>query len=243
MSAKEVEISMPQFPAGEEDADMVCRQLAEMSAAEIATLLKLSPSLAVTCLKLAREFPYKSTGYKAIDAYTGVVFRALESPTFTDEMMEFANGRLIIISSLYSLLRPTDTIKPYRLDYTSKAAPKETPMWKWQQKATTERLLVRLKESNAKEILNLMPADACKCVDWKKILPTARVITVNFKELLPGGERKTPQANRLKQLRGMMTRQILEERIETAEQLKDLNHDHFVFDPETSTADSLTFLC
>ena len=241
MSADEREVKMPQFPDGEAGADMISERLAACSVGEISEMLKVSPSLAASCLKMAKEFPFKQTGYRAIDAFTGVVFRAMDAKSFTPEMEAFADKKLLIVSSLYSLLSPSDTIKSYRLDYTSKAAPGDVPMWKWQKEETTERLKERLKEDN--NILNLMPGDACKCIEWKAIESIASVVTVNFKEVQPGGETKTPRSNRLKQLRGLIVRQIIEGRLTTIDQLKVLKSDDFLFDPDSSTETVLTFLC
>ena len=242
MSSEEMTVSSPQVPEGEAGADMICRRLADCSVSEIADMLKVSPSLAASCLKMAREFPNKVVGLKAIDAYTGVVFRALDAKTFTIEMEAFADSHLLIVSSLYSLLKPSDTIKPYRLDYTSKAAPDEMPMWQWQKEATTQRLIDRIKADGTTELLNLMPGDACKCIDWKRIQPLVNVITVDFKELTPGGGTKTPNSNRLKQLRGQLCRYIIERQISDARQLEEVGCEAFVFDPEKSTPSTYTFL-
>ena len=222
---------------------MICARLAEYSVGQIADMLKVSPTLAAACLRMAREFPFKATGYNALQAYTGVVFRALDIKTFTPEMWLYADDNLLIVSSLYSLLRPTNTIKPYRLDYTSKAAPGGLPMWRWQQEATTQHLRDRIKQNSTAELLNIMPADACKCIDWKQITPLTKVINVTFRELQPGGQTKTPTANRLKQLRGLLARHIIEHQLSDSSALCNLASDALVYDPETSTAETLTFIC
>ena len=242
MSPLEETVKDPRFPAGEQGADMICARLAEYSVGQIADMLKVSPTLATACLRMAREFPFKATGYNASQAYTGVVFRALDIKTFTPEMWRYADGNLLIVSSLYSLLRPTDTIKPYRLDYTSKAAPEGLPMWRWQQEATTQRLIDRIKADGTTELLNLMPGDACKCFDWRCIQSLVNVIKVDFKELTPGGGAKTPNSNRLKQLRGQLCRYIVERQISDARQLEEVGCEAFVFEPDKSTASTYTFL-
>lgn len=130
MSDRESEVRNPQFPMGEEAADELCAELAKKSVAEIAGMLKVSPRLAAASLRMTREFPIKSLGLRTIDAYTGVVFKALDADSLSKDAIDFADRHLLIVSSLYGLLRPTDTIKPYRLDYTSKAAPEADPLWK-----------------------------------------------------------------------------------------------------------------
>ena len=242
MSTKEVAVASPTFPEGEAGADMICQRLASCSVSEISEMLKVSSSLATSCLKMAKEFPNKTMGLRAIDAYTGVVFKALDAKTFTPQMDAFAENHLLIVSSLYSLLKPTDTIKPYRLDYTSKAAPDDMPMWRWQREATTQRLIERIKAEGETELLNLLPGDAAKCIDWHRIQPFANIITADFKELTPGGTTKTPTSNRLKQLRGHLCLQIIEAQISDVQRLKEVESDAFAFDPDASTSSTYTFL-
>ena len=54
---------------------------------------------------------------------------------------------------------------------------------------------------------------------------------------------RTPSSNRLKQMRGLLLREIIEKRITSTEELKRLDSDNFVYTGEDEEKGVLTFLC
>ena len=234
-------------PADEKRAERIMDTLADLTVPELASRLKLSGSLAVKMHKMVYEFKNKALGIEAIDAYTGVVFKALRF----DELSAAAKRECIedvrIISSLYGFLRPDDIIKPYRLDFTAKgewggSGVEKTLAAFWKQYATIQ-LVNKLNDGNYTEILDLLPGDAGKCIDWKITKRFAKVWKVDFVELQEGGVRKTPNAGKLKTMRGELLRQILEEGVKTVAEVKQLASDHYVCEGTPVYPDHLSFLC
>lgn len=198
---------VPQFEA---QAEEIMDGLRGRSVAALGADLKLGPKNAQRLYEEIYDFPNKATGCAAIDAYTGVVFRALDVPSLSVEARQRLNADVRIVSSLYGMLRPNDIVKSYRFDFGMKGAPgggSLAPYWKPQ---LTEALTEKLQATGEKEILNLMPQDACKCFDWKVISGIADVYSAGFKELADGGELRTPNSDKLKKLRGKLLRYILE---------------------------------
>lgn len=233
-------------PMFEEKADAIMEDLKDLSAGELASILGLSATLARKMQKSVYEFGYKSMGMEAIEAFTGVVFKALDYPSLDAKAKERCNRNVRIISSLYGWLRPDDVVKPYRLDFTTRpeegiAAEKSLNLF-WRQDVT--KALVRLvQEENETEILNLLPADAAKCIDWKLAKRFAKVWKVDFSEVKEGGVMKTPSAGRLKELRGKLLRQILEEGVKDAKGVMSLAGPAYVCEGNTVYPDHLQFLC
>lgn len=233
-------------PLYEATASELMETLRKESAAELATTLKLSGSLAAKMRKMVYEFDYKSTGNKAIEAFTGVVFKALDYASLSDDAQGRCDNKVRIVSSLYGWLRPTDIIKPYRLDFTTRleegpAAGKTlNAFWRMD---VTKALVKRLHESPGADILNLLPADAAKCIDWKLVKRFAKVWKADFQEIREGGIMKTPTAEKLKALRGKLLRQILSEDISTVDFLKTLSSDEYVCEGTPVYPDHLRFLC
>ncbi len=56
----------------------------------------------------------------AIDVYSGVVFEALSASTLTTKQRERLHAHVLIASGLHGLVRPLDSIAPYRLSANSK---------------------------------------------------------------------------------------------------------------------------
>lgn len=236
-------VAHPQFPEGEAQADEICARIASMSVAQIAEALKVSPAMALRSRQFALDFPDKRFGLPAIEAFTGVVFRYLDATSLSADDREFAAHNLRIISSLYSLLRPHDTVRPYRVDYSSRIAPGDAPLCRWQKAKSTVRLVAALREEGTSEILDLMPAEAAKCFDWKVLRKFAKRHEVRLREMVDAHTVRTPSSNRLKQMRGLLLREIIEKRITSTEELKRLESDNFAYTGEDEEKDVLTFLC
>lgn len=216
------------------------------SAGELAGMLKLSVSLAAKMQKMIYDFGFKATGNSAIEAFTGVVFKALDYPTLSDGAKARCQTDVALISSLYGWLRPLDIIKPYRLDFTSRleggpsAGTSLNAFWRQE---VTKALVKSLQADNATEILNLLPADAAKCIDWKLTKRFAKVWKVDFQEIRDGGAMKTPSAEKLKALRGTLLRQILEEGFPDCAALMHTASPSYVCEGTPVYPDHLRFLC
>nr|MBD5378272.1 YaaA family protein [Bacteroides sp.] len=210
-------------PENETAADAIMTRIAAMTPHELHDLTHLSFPMATKLHMMAAEFPYKGVGQPSVEAFTGVVFKALDYASLTDPARHYLHRNLRIISSLYGWLRPDDIIKAYRMDYTSPLAPDGKAMFSFWRKEVTDNLVHDIQASGANAVLNLLPADASKCVDWKLVKQFATVWKVDFKELKDGGSFATPHAGRLKTLRGHLLREICERQIDDAAQLLTLS--------------------
>lgn len=233
-------------PLLEETADEIMGSLRDLSVSELMEQTRLSASLAARMQKMIYEFSYKATGNRAIEAYTGVVFKALDFESLTAEGKARCRSEVGIISSLYGWLRPDDIIKSYRLDFTARleegpsAGRTMNAFWKTD---VTKCLVKTFQRRGSVAILNLLPADAAKCIDWKLVKRFAKVWKADFSEMREGGSMKTPNAGRLKTLRGYLLRQILEEDIKDPQELMHSASPHYVCEGTPEYPDHLRFLC
>ena len=189
--------------------------------------------------KLSRmiyEFPNKSLGAEAIEAFTGVVFKALDYKSLEDSEKQRLSRDLRIISSLYGLLRPHDIVKPYRFDFTTHVAPGDTSLSAYWRPAVTESLLRLLKRQDCTDILDLLPADAARYIDWTRIRERAGIWKAYFRQIEENGAIRTPHAGKLKTLRGRFLRHIIRENISHPSGLDGLEGNDYVVSgvfPET----------
>lgn len=216
------EDSCPQFPSGDNISGEIMHNLLDIPVSEIAAAMKVSMAMAVKLRNMAYDFPLKDTGMPAIEAFTGVVFRALDYPSLPSEGKEYVDDNVRIISSLYGWLKPLDIIKPYRMEFSSRFAPGDQPLYHYWRKEVTIQLVKTIKERGKPEVIDLMPGDAAKCVDRKLVKNFARIWKVDFKQLVDGGGFRTPSAGRLKELRGLLLRRMAEDNIDSIEALKTL---------------------
>ncbi|MDE6158397.1 MAG: YaaA family protein [Muribaculaceae bacterium] len=233
ISAQEYERHHPVY-AGEADAIMA--SLRQMSAEELASAVKISRAMAVRLHGMVYEFPSKNTGSRAIEAFTGVVFRAFDYTTLDKSERKTADTRLRIVSSLYGWLRPDDVIKAYRCDFTTRLAPDNSSMTSYWRKAVTDALLRHIDDTGSRYVVDLMPSDAARCIDSKIIGAKARIIKIDFKEIRNGSLR-TPDAGRLKKLRGMLLRQMIREDVSTPDDIRTLKSDCYMAETDGITTD------
>lgn len=230
-------------PLCEEQADEIMKFLASLSLPELIEETGLSASLGAKMKTMIYEFSNKSSGLKAIEAFTGVVFKSLDFATLSPEAKQRCDDSVRLISSLYGWLRPSDIIKPYRLDFTSKGTPDGTSLFNFWKKYVTIRLVKYLQETKETTVLNLLPSDAAKCIDWKLTKNFCKVWKVDFVEIKEGGIIKTPNASKLKTMRGQLLRQILSEGISDIDTLKHTSSPSYICEGTPVYPDHLRFLC
>lgn len=227
-------------PLYEENAAYIMSHLRDIPRPQLAAELKLGEAATRQAAEWVYDFPDKRMGLPAIDAFTGVVFKALDAGSLTPEAKERASRGLRLISSLYGWLHPDDIIKPYRLDFGAKLAPGNKALNAYWKKDVTLALIRYLKENDMAEIVNMLPADASRCIDWKLVKHYARVAIPQFKTT-DGNSLRTPHAGKLKRLRGEMIRDILEQGIDSADALRDLSGDNYMALGETDYPDYFTY--
>lgn len=230
--------AMPRF---ENEAEEIMEVLSTMDAAKMEAELHLGPKNAARLSREVYDFAHKPSGIPAIKAYTGVVYKALDYATLEPEARKRLRDNVFIVSTLYGLLRPDDIIKNYRLDFNMKVAPDGKSLSAFWKPKLTIALVKAMKERGEHEIFNLLPLDASKCFDWKLIKTFADVYIANFKEYTNGGELKTPRAERLKHLRGLLLREILSTGIISCPALREIDSTDFMYESDTPYPRHLLF--
>ena len=209
-------------------ASEIMDSLHGLAVPEIVKVAKGGDSTARNIWNHIQCFNDTKMGFKAVDAFTGVVFKQLHKGDYNMEQKEFLNRNLRIISSLYGWLRPDDIIKSYRFDFNLKLAPGGKSFKQFWKAGCTIALVNQLRETFENEVVDLLPSEASACIDWKMVRSVADVYKVEFKVPSGPSTMKTPHAGRLKELRGRMLDLIIRERISKATELKELEGDDFL---------------
>lgn len=217
-------------PSSLHQAREIMDNILSMPVDELSRKTKLSAALTSKLIKMAYEFPNKGCGLPALAAYTGVVFKALDYSSLSGEARAYASKHVEILSSLYGILHADDIIKSYRLDFTNTVAPDGSSLASWWRTMVTQALSYDIEMEGSFEVLDLLPGDAAKMIDWESLPTNVNVKKGVFLELKPGGGYKTPTSNKLKTLRGTLLRQILQEQIPDFASLAKISNP--VFAPE-----------
>ena len=217
-------------------------QLRELSPQQISELMHLSDKLAA--LNVARYGSWHAdfspnNAKQALLAFKGDVYTGLNAGDFSEDDFEFAQQHLRMLSGLYGVLRPLDLMQPYRLEMGTKLAnPRGKDLYAFWGERISQWLNEALAAQGDDVLLNLASNEYFGAV--KRHALNARVIEVDFKDMKNGHYKII--SFYAKKARGLMSRYVIKERIETPEQLKDFTYDGYRYSPDASSTDHLVFL-
>ena len=97
--------------------------LKNKSKSQISKLMSLSEKLSELNFDRFQKFQLPFTlknAKQAILAFKGDVYNGINAPELSHEDLEFAQGKVRMLSGLYGVIRPLDLIQPYRLEMGTK---------------------------------------------------------------------------------------------------------------------------
>ena len=223
-----------------DEAVKVNSSLKRLSAKKLAELQNISSELASlnrTRNQLWNSRPEEKVYHRAVYLFNGDAYLGLNAESLDSETLDYAQDHLRILSGLYGLLKPLDLIEPYRLEMGTqlKVRRSENLYAFWKAKLTK-----KIKDDFANQvIINLASKEYSTSIDFKKI--KNRVISVEFKDRNAKGEYKV-MSFYAKKARGLMTRFILQNRIEDPKELVGFTVDNYQYSINESAEDKLVFL-
>ena len=209
--------------------------------AQLAELMGISTKL--SWLNFERYQQWKSPyiyreALNAIYAFRGEVYIGLDIDSFSEEDVAYIQDHLRILSGLYGVLKPLDAILPYRLEMGTKlSVGKHQNLYKFWGNLITQTLNKDLKAFGENTLINLASAEYFKSINTKLLI--ANIITPVFKEN-KGGNYKVISIY-AKKARGMMTRFIMKNRINQANDIKHFEHEGYYFNEILSNKSSFVF--
>ena len=177
------------------------------------------------------EEPSKSDSSKqAIYAFKGDVYSGLDAESISEDKFDFLQENLRIISGFYGLIRPFDKILPYRLEMGAKLRnSRGKNLYEFWGDNITNLLNNDIEDKNS-YVVNLASNEYFKSIKKNKL--KNEIITPIFKEF-KNGTYKTI-AIYAKKARGLMSRFIIDNKIQKPENLKAFNLEKYSFDNNLS---------
>ncbi|MBL4604456.1 MAG: peroxide stress protein YaaA [Flavobacteriaceae bacterium] len=226
-------------PSFLEKSEKLNKKLKTISRKKLGEFMGISPALADLNYTRNQDWqpPFNLDNAKqAVYAFTGEVYRGLDVTSLSDEKLPLLQDRLRILSGLYGLLKPLDLIQPYRLEMGKKLKVGRTEnLYKFWGDTLAKTLNDEMQEGDL--LINLASAEYFKAVP-QKALKTPMVTPV-FKELKNGHYKIVMTF--AKKARGFMVRYILDNNVNTLEELKGYNTEGYGFSEALSTETGLVF--
>ncbi len=227
------------LPVFLEMSQKVHKVLVKKKPKQLSELMSISANLADLNWQRnqAWQLPYpEGEAKQAVYAFNGDVYSGLDAYTIAQDKQESMQNTLLILSGLYGLLQPLDLILPYRLEMgTQLPIGKKKNLHEFWKTTLTKYLNDQLVAGEL--LVNLASKEYSGAVDFKKIKHT--VITPEFKDYKDGNLKII--SFYAKKARGLMSRYIIDNSIETVEGLKGFDYEGYRFDANLSTATNLIF--
>ena len=237
-----VEIPIPPTqPVLQKDTTELVRCLKTKSAADLKALMKLSDPLAELNAQRFKAFTLNgrsNSAKPALFTFNGNVYEGLDPKNLDVGDLTYAQDHLRILSGLYGVLKPLDSIQPYRLEMGSRL---ETDRGKnlyqfWGTKLA-DILKSDVQAHTDKTILNLASNEYFKAIDQKALgLP---VLSAKFLNVKDGKARNLMYY--AKRARGLMARWVCQNQIDRADDLRGFDLENYQIDMAQSSEHELVF--
>ena len=139
----------------------------------------------------------------AVLTYEGIAFQYMAPSVFEDMQFEYVQNHLRILSAFYGVLKPMDSVTPYRLEMQAKVGIGDAKnLYEYWGDS-----LYRSVIDDSRIIINLASKEYSKCIE-KYLTPQDRYITVTFCEA--SGDKLVTKGTYAKMARGEMVRFMLD---------------------------------
>lgn len=216
--------------------------LRDYSPQALSQLMGISDKLAG--LNVARfeqwQTPFDTNNAKqAILAFQGDVYTGLEAERWPEKDLEWAQSHLRILSGLYGMLRPLDLMQPYRLEMGTRLENSAgRDLYAFWRERLTQDLDQAVRDSGGDRVLiNLASNEYFGAIDRKRL--ESDVVTPVFKDA-KNGQYKVISFY-AKKARGMMSAWMVQNRLDSRDDLKAFDLGGYRFNAELSNHDSWVF--
>ena len=223
------------------DTKKLVKSARKLSQFDIQKLMNLSEPLTELNFQRFKTFKSKQSeanSKQAALAFAGDTYIGLDSKTLSDKDFDYAQDHLRILSGLYGLLRPLDLIQPYRLEMGRRLSNERgNNLYEfWGDKLAKKINTITTAHQN-RTVINLASNEYFKAAGQKII--KSPVVTPVFKEIK--GTKSSVIGFLAKKARGTMARYIIQNKIETPEELKFFSEDRYQFQASQSDNTKLVF--
>ena len=222
-------------PAFCDEAKIIAERMAALQIDTLKNVLKTNDKLTADAYNMYRGFFTREDYSAAILSFDGIQYKYMAPTVFDDDMFRYVSENVYILSALYGALRPFDTVLPYRLEMNSpvKALGISSMYDFWGDKIANE--IYKYDDL----VLGLTSAEYTKSI-YKYVTGGRRFVYVSFGELIDG--KVVEKGVYVKMARGDMVRYLAENNISDIEEVKGYNGLGYVYHPELSNDERITFI-
>lgn len=223
------------------DSSKLIETLQKASPSKISKLMSISDKLAELNYERFQQWSATPSGTEsrpAVYAFQGDVYQGLQANSWKAAQRTYAQNHLRILSGLYGLLRPLDSMMPYRLEMGTKLKTKNAAnLYEFWGDQLADAINEAVQASRSKTIVNLASQEYFKAARSRKL--TSPVVTPVFKDLSNGKHKVISFF--AKKARGMMADWIIRNKVKTPAGLNQFSEGGYEWQEAESTEKSPLF--
>ena len=229
----------PSLPSFTKETETLCAELKRVSVEEWKQKMKITDELALNTQARFQKWNKKdlSKGIPAAMLFSGEAFKSLDAKSFSKSNWKTAEQSLRILSGFYGVLKPTDTVLPYRLmvgtPYKTKAGKNLYSYWS---ESVTKQIETEIAPQGF--LLNLASDEYFKLIETKNF--NRKIL--HFKFFQSKGKEMKSIPTFSKQARGSMARFVIESNAKSMETLKQFKEEGYSFNEKLSDGNTLVFV-
>ena len=230
-----IDITEPLF---KEDVKNLVEIARDLSSNQLKDLMGISPKLAE--LNKERFMSFGNQEKKAaLFAFAGDTYKGLDVEKLNKNDLAWAQKYLRILSGLYGLLRPLDSIEPYRLEMGSKLKGNHgNSLYEYWDNKISQSLNEYAQEIGTNVLVNCASNEYFNVIKPNTL--ALKVVTPVFMERKNGKDKII--SFYAKKARGAMARFIIQNQITDVENIKNFDLDGFKFKNDNSEENKLVFV-
>ncbi|MGO1043647.1 peroxide stress protein YaaA [Clostridioides difficile] len=226
------DLSLPCFI---DKAKEISKNIKTFSVEDFKSKMKINEKLAILNKSRFDNFKFDSLGTPAILTYDGIQYKNIEAENFTKQDEEFANSCIRIISGLYGVVKPYDSIYEYRLEMQTKL---QIRKFKNLYEYWGDSIYKELSKENT-AIVNLASSEYSKTVE-NFINDNDTYVTCTFK--INKNNMLKVESTQAKKARGMMVKYIVKNKIKDISDLKKFNLEGYKYQEDLSNNNEYVFV-
>ena len=166
------------------DSEVLIKELKNFSSDQLKSLMGVSSSIANLNKQRFNDwsYPFNGSSKPAVFMFDGAVYNELDVQSLNEQDILYMQDNLRILSGLYGILKPLDSILPYRLEMGTKLEVNGNKnLYEFWGNKITKQLMSECKEDDI--IINLASNEYSKVLDLKCF---SNVVTPIFKDFKNG---------------------------------------------------------
>ena len=236
---RDVTATAPDF---QDDAISLARTARNLTLGNLKGLMHLSDDLARLNrdrFKAFQDAPTDDVTRPAALAFAGDTYQGLEAGTLDADEMAYAQDHLRILSGLYGVLRPLDSIQAYRLEMGSRLKTRRGGnLYDYWRDDLSKALNTQGAATGSDVLVNCASQEYFGAVALKAL--KLRVVTPAFME--DKGQGPKIVSFFAKKARGAMARYMVQNRLKDVADLQDFEIGGYTYQPDLSTPDKPVFV-